>query len=138
MSPTKSELQSNYIDTLPNTESAVNEKYIVQQFPIPSHSSSSSYELSPLDLYKKMNLNVKESPISYEYNDYKYNNYHQQNSQNSNSKLNHVIAALVVDKNKNQSQNKPKPYYYNPPEIKRKYSGNQIRDVSNFNNQFRI
>lgn len=131
MLPPKSEPLTNGLETFPHTED-VTEKYIIQQYPIPSYSNS--YQLSPLDLYQK--INFKDKPISYDYNDYKYQNYHQQNSHNSNSKLNHVIAALVVDKN--QNTNKQRPYFYNPPEVKRKYSGNQIRDVSKFNEQFRI
>lgn len=108
----------------------VTEKYIIKQYPIPTYSNY--HKLSPLDLYKQINL--KDNPISYDYNDYKYKNYHQQNSHNFNS--NHYLAALVVDQNKNQI--KPKPYFYNPPEVRRKYSGNQIRDVSKFNEEFRI
>lgn len=127
--PPKTEPLTNNLETFSHTDD-VTEKYIIQQYPIPS--ISNSYKLSPLDLYHKMNL--KDKPINYDYNDYKYPNYHQQ-SHHSNSKLNnHVIAALVVDKNKN----KPKPYFYNPPEIKRRYEGNQIRDVSKFNEQFRL
>lgn len=105
------------------------EKYKINQYPIPKYSSY--YQVSPIDLYEKFNL--KDKPISYDYDDYKYKNYHQ-NSHNSNT--NHILAALLVDKKKNQIPTTP--YFYNPPEVRRKYSGNQIKNVSKFNEEFKL
>lgn len=123
--------KSHIVTDSSNTED-VTENYKINQYPIPN--SSSYYQLSPIDLYEKLNL--KDQPISYDYDDYKYKNYHQNTPNYKYTNTNHILAALLVDKKKNQIATKP--YFYNPPEVRRKYSGNQIKNVSKFNEEFKI